>query len=138
MAVSSIGYKFTILQGPSTPISWLNGTGADLEIGSGVVVGGYVGILVGGNSQDGSTKVLSTARGSAVFGPPGMTVLGPTSTTEGFAAGDVIYFDLTNQRFTSTAVSAANGGKKCGAAANSKAAGTGTDALVIFNQTAVV
>lgn len=135
MAISSIAYKVTILSGPTNGVSWLNDTGADVEIGTVVKSGSLQGIVVGGNSQDGSTKVLSTLRGTVVFHPPGFKVLAPTSTTEGFATGSLLYWDLTNQRATSTAVSAANGGLKCGYALNSKAAGTGTDCVIAWNAT---
>ncbi len=135
MAVSSIAYKFTILGGPAIGVDWLNDTGADVEIGNAIKYGLIQGIVVAGNSQDGSTKVLSTARGVVAFYPAGFKVLGPTSTTEGFATGSLLYLDLTNQRLTSTAVTAANGGLKVGYAANSKAAGTGTDAVVFWNAT---
>ncbi len=131
---SNVLQNFQIIRGPTFGIDWLNDTGANVPVGNAIKYGSLQGLVVGGNSQDGSVSVLSTVRGTAVFGPPGFEVLGPTSTTEAYATGSLIYLDLTNQRFTSTAVSTTNGGLKVGYAADSKAAGT-TYARVLWNQT---
>ncbi len=134
MAISSIGYTATIVGGVAIGSSWLNDTGADVDVGSVIRYGSIFGVVVGGNSQDGSTKVLSTTRGTVAFGPPGFQVNAVAFTTDSWATGSLLYWDLTNSRLTSTA---AGSGGKVGYAANSKAAAA-SNANVFFGLTLVV
>lgn len=133
MAISSIAYQATILTGQPIPQTWLNDTGADVQVGTFIKMGSIWGIVAGGNSQDGSTNVLSTTRGSAIF-TPGITVDAPAFTTATWATGTLVYWDSSNSRLDSTAVGS---GGKMGYAANSKAAGANNGAI-LFNQTQVV
>lgn len=131
---TSYAQNFQVNRGGGFGEDWLNDTGADVSVGNAIKMGSVQGIVVGGNSMDGSTKVLSTVRGVVCFGPPGFEAIGPAFTTDSWATGSLIYMDLTNQRFTSTAVSTTNGGLKVGYAADSKAAGVAFG-RVFWNQT---
>jgi predicted RecA/RadA family phage recombinase len=132
---SSIAYQATILNGQPIATKWLNDTGADVEVGTVIKKGSIFGIVAGGNSQDGSTKVLSTVYGTAVF-TPGIEVLLPAFTTDSYATGTLIYWDTSNARLSSSAITAGAGGK-IGYTAVSKAAGVATG-VIMFNQTQVV
>lgn len=132
---TTIAYQATILGGIPVTEEWLNDTGADVEVGTVIKRGSIFGIVTGGNSQDGSTKVLSTVKGSATF-TPGLLTLLPAFTTDSYATGTLIYWDTSNARLSSSAITSGAGGK-IGYTATSKAAGVAT-CTIKFNQTQVV